>query len=282
MQAAASQPKPRCPFVHPINSLEPLSRRPSMRTALATSAGPAQPCAFNSSSVSSHNTNYGIWSPSQAPPRRQLRQLPPRALSASSAGDSGANPTLSAQPAAPLPPYYQLSLPVYSLATVGPGGASPTMNLVTYAAPISLKPRHYALGLYLNTLSWENMLATRTGVLQVRHGCGAGSSCERRAKGGPSRSCGSGMPGFWAARLCCALMSPLVPADASPPLSLTPCLNALLGCPAGAPCRCWGSSTPRYSSCLAAPAGAMSTSWPSWRGAGFPSAGATRTAPRCW
>ena len=31
----------------------------------------------------------------------------------------------------------------------------------------SLKPRHYALGLYLNTLSWHNMLATRTGVLQV-------------------------------------------------------------------------------------------------------------------
>ncbi|EFN59513.1 hypothetical protein CHLNCDRAFT_50078 [Chlorella variabilis] len=41
------------------------------------------------------------------------------------------------------------------------------MNLVTYASPISLKPRQYALGLYLNTLSWENMLATRTGLLQV-------------------------------------------------------------------------------------------------------------------
>ncbi|PRW58673.1 flavin reductase [Chlorella sorokiniana] len=67
----------------------------------------------------------------------------------------------------PLPPYYQLSLPVYSLATVGPDGGSPTMNLVTYASPISLKPRHYALGLYLNTLSWQNMLATRTGVLQI-------------------------------------------------------------------------------------------------------------------
>lgn len=85
---------------------------------------------------------------------------------------SNASPTQAAQPAAPLPPYYQLSLPVYSLATVGPGGASPTMNLVTYAAPISLKPRHYALGLYLNTLSWENMLATRTGVLQVGPTCG--------------------------------------------------------------------------------------------------------------
>ncbi|KAI7839064.1 hypothetical protein COHA_007206 [Chlorella ohadii] len=67
----------------------------------------------------------------------------------------------------PLPPYYQLSLPVYSLATVGPDGGSPTLNLVTYASPISLKPRRYALGLYLNTLSWQNMLATRTGVLQI-------------------------------------------------------------------------------------------------------------------
>lgn len=36
----------------------------------------------------------------------------------------------------PLPPYYQLSLPVYSLATVGPDGSSPTMNLVTYASPM--------------------------------------------------------------------------------------------------------------------------------------------------
>lgn len=36
----------------------------------------------------------------------------------------------------PLPPYYQLSLPVYSLATVGPDGGSPTMNLVTYASPM--------------------------------------------------------------------------------------------------------------------------------------------------
>lgn len=31
----------------------------------------------------------------------------------------------------------------------------------------SLKPRHYALGLYLHTLSWQNMLGTRTGVLQL-------------------------------------------------------------------------------------------------------------------
>jgi hypothetical protein len=70
-------------------------------------------------------------------------------------------------PPPPPPPYSQLSLPVYSLATAGPGGASPTMNLVTYASPISLQPRRYALGLYRGTLSWQNMMATRTGVLQV-------------------------------------------------------------------------------------------------------------------
>ena len=70
-------------------------------------------------------------------------------------------------PPPPPPPYSQLSLPVYSLATAGPSGASPTMNLVTYASPISLQPRRYALGLYRGTLSWQNMLATRTGVLQV-------------------------------------------------------------------------------------------------------------------
>jgi hypothetical protein len=41
------------------------------------------------------------------------------------------------------------------------------MNLVTYAAPISLQPRCYALGLYLRTLSYENFKRERQGVLQV-------------------------------------------------------------------------------------------------------------------
>jgi hypothetical protein len=43
------------------------------------------------------------------------------------------------------------------------------MNLVTYASPVSIKPlQRYAIGLFANTLSWENMLANKTGVLQVR------------------------------------------------------------------------------------------------------------------
>jgi hypothetical protein len=70
----------------------------------------------------------------------------------------------------PYPPS-ALSTPVYSLATVGGAdGQNPTLNLVTYASPISLTPRHYALGLYVNTLSWENFLSTGRGVLQVRRG----------------------------------------------------------------------------------------------------------------
>ncbi|KAG1662946.1 hypothetical protein FOA52_006699 [Chlamydomonas sp. UWO 241] len=41
------------------------------------------------------------------------------------------------------------------------------MNLVTYAAPVSIKPRRYALGLYLGTLSHANFKQTGRGLLQV-------------------------------------------------------------------------------------------------------------------
>ena len=43
-----------------------------------------------------------------------------------------------------------------------------TMNLVTYACPVSIKPRRFALGLYLGTASHDNFKRTRHGVLQVR------------------------------------------------------------------------------------------------------------------
>lgn len=43
------------------------------------------------------------------------------------------------------------------------------MNIVTYASPIAIKPVHkYALGLYVETLSWQNVKETRHCVLQVR------------------------------------------------------------------------------------------------------------------
>jgi len=84
---------------------------------------------------------------------------------AAAAGAPGA----SSQPTQPpLPPYSLLSTPVYALATAaGPGRADSTLSLVTYAAPISLKPRRYAVGLYVGTLSHANFLATGAGLLQI-------------------------------------------------------------------------------------------------------------------
>lgn len=66
-------------------------------------------------------------------------------------------------------PFAALSTPVYSLSTSDSAGGQRTMNLVTYTSLVSIRPRYYALGLYRGTLSWENMLETGEGVLQVRH-----------------------------------------------------------------------------------------------------------------
>lgn len=61
-----------------------------------------------------------------------------------------------------------LSTPVYSLVTQGSSGRQ-TMNMITYASPIALRPtRKYALGLYVQSLTYQNMKETGRGVLQVR------------------------------------------------------------------------------------------------------------------
>eukprot|EP00877_Chromochloris_zofingiensis_P004067 jgi/Chrzof1/13661/Cz08g07050.t1 len=66
------------------------------------------------------------------------------------------------------PPYTLLSTPVYSLVTRSEDGLKANMNIVTYASPIAIQPqRKYALGLYIGTLSWENMHQTHKGVLQI-------------------------------------------------------------------------------------------------------------------
>lgn len=42
------------------------------------------------------------------------------------------------------------------------------MNMITYASPIALRPqRKYALGLYIQSMSWQNVRETGRGVLQV-------------------------------------------------------------------------------------------------------------------
>ncbi|EFJ51497.1 hypothetical protein VOLCADRAFT_120449 [Volvox carteri f. nagariensis] len=68
------------------------------------------------------------------------------------------------------PLYTKFSQPVYSLATQGTAssGGRGTLNLLTYASPIAIKPdRCFAIGLYLGTASYANMKAHRRGVLQV-------------------------------------------------------------------------------------------------------------------
>lgn len=77
----------------------------------------------------------------------------------------------SPSPSELIPPVFsRLSAPVYSLSTSSqlPTNSRATLNLVTYAAPVSIKPRRFVIGLYLGTLSHENFRETGHGVLQVR------------------------------------------------------------------------------------------------------------------
>jgi len=89
---------------------------------------------------------------------------------AAAAAGAGAGPGPGPGPgSAGLP---ALSAPVYSLVTrceAGGGAAGPwALNLVTYASPVALRPRRaYALGLFEGTLSRENLLRERRGLLQV-------------------------------------------------------------------------------------------------------------------
>jgi hypothetical protein len=66
-----------------------------------------------------------------------------------------------------VPPYALLSTPVYSLVSEGSSGRQ-TMNMITYASPIALRPqRKYALGLYVQSLTYQNIKETGRAVLQV-------------------------------------------------------------------------------------------------------------------
>lgn len=74
---------------------------------------------------------------------------------------------LAGIPDAETPPYALLSTPVYSLVSTDTSGRT-TMNMITYASPIALRPqRKYALGLYIQSLSYQNVKETGRGVLQV-------------------------------------------------------------------------------------------------------------------
>eukprot|EP00879_Flechtneria_rotunda_P033163 GHRR01036704.1.p1 GENE.GHRR01036704.1~~GHRR01036704.1.p1 ORF type:complete len:140 (+),score=35.26 GHRR01036704.1:419-838(+) len=48
------------------------------------------------------------------------------------------------------------------------------MNMITYASPIALRPqRKYALGLYVQSMTYKNMKETGRGVLQILQECHA-------------------------------------------------------------------------------------------------------------
>eukprot|EP00882_Tetradesmus_deserticola_P033956 GHRQ01038838.1.p1 GENE.GHRQ01038838.1~~GHRQ01038838.1.p1 ORF type:complete len:164 (+),score=51.69 GHRQ01038838.1:697-1188(+) len=60
-----------------------------------------------------------------------------------------------------------LSTPVYSLSSANSAGKT-TMNMITYASPIALRPqRKYALGLYVQSMSYQNVKETGRAVLQI-------------------------------------------------------------------------------------------------------------------
>lgn len=57
--------------------------------------------------------------------------------------------------------------PVYSLATWQ--GDKVNMNICTYVTPISMKPKQYAVAVYKDTKTLENLLAGSGTVLQLLH-----------------------------------------------------------------------------------------------------------------
>lgn len=57
--------------------------------------------------------------------------------------------------------------PVYSLATYKEGTVN--MNICTYVTPISMQPKLYAVGVYYNTRTFENISRSELAVLQLLH-----------------------------------------------------------------------------------------------------------------
>ena len=59
-----------------------------------------------------------------------------------------------------------LNSPVYSLATLNADGST-NMQILTYATPVGVSPRTWAISLYRPTLTRDNWAARRRGVLQL-------------------------------------------------------------------------------------------------------------------
>ena len=81
-----------------------------------------------------------------------------------------------------------LDVPVYSLSTLGSSdngngtttNNKSTMNILTYATPVSIKPyRMWSISLYKGTLSHENFTRNRRGILQLL--CPEHASCKGKS-----------------------------------------------------------------------------------------------------
>lgn len=64
-------------------------------------------------------------------------------------------------------PWNLIDSPVYSLASYS--GGLVNMNICTYVSAISMEPKIYAIAIYKNTKSLENMLQSEQAVLQFLH-----------------------------------------------------------------------------------------------------------------
>ena len=64
-------------------------------------------------------------------------------------------------------PWNLIDSPVYSLATYAEGQVN--MNICTYVTAISMEPKIYAIAIYKNTKTLENMQDTEHAVLQFLH-----------------------------------------------------------------------------------------------------------------
>lgn len=61
-----------------------------------------------------------------------------------------------------------IDVPAFSLSTLGKDRTHDTMNILTYASPVSIQPcRMWSISLYKGTLSHQNFARERRGVLQL-------------------------------------------------------------------------------------------------------------------
>ncbi|GFH55506.1 hypothetical protein CTEN210_11982 [Chaetoceros tenuissimus] len=72
----------------------------------------------------------------------------------------------SSSSSSPIPPPPSVSMPVYSLASKSEDNR-PSMNIVTFTTPVSVKPKLFMVSLYHNTMTKDSFLHSKYGILQL-------------------------------------------------------------------------------------------------------------------